>query len=805
MPLSIEEAKELTELLKKPDLSPEVRAQYESLRNQQQAEADATTGVTEDSLDPNVNMHAQVHAVTPSATGEAAKDPQGAFENSQGKNLVIFYEPTQQWVQQKMADPAVRSALGYKANPTPEELAAAGPGDELYDLIANEEWRKAGSAADAAGKVGYRYKDHPWLQQGQGLERLNGFGTKLQAAMVPALESAASFLLGVDDTSSFKIGQNLASLTADNSPQKRTLPANVGDEYVRPGAFNSMTGEGANETQRQMQERLRAENPKTVLAGQVGGVAQPWGLTNRLANYVTSGIRSILPSAAGVPLALASGATTGVTMGAAQLATNTAAKSLEAGEYGPPTPEEVHSAAMEAPYGAAFGAAGEMVGQGANSIANSLRRGRFPGVPKGALGDLEKAGDLNISTRRGVEPTERGKEMVEEGFARRANPIDVSSEKLAPKMLETATAEQKALKAETHDYIKQFTATPEGRSKLPGQNYTQSVLKQLERHSTSTTEGGLRPNDSAGEELVQHFNKRVVDGVSTSPKEGAIELSPEQAEAWLAPVWQKRLLPEAPKSKPGEATFERNIRESDAAEAGKRLSEQLKARGVEKVYVTPQRRTALEAEDLMDDLDVWRNGKIVPGDVLTKLDEGLRADRVARSPEFDAGLKQLSERRTQLDTMTARTTGQGNEQRGQTELQTLQGLSSFGRQGRGGLPMDNAMRQLADKAGIRPELEAHGSLDPMLRLSEASEFRFRPGGGGRTGVLGMRPGLNLLDPVAIRSFPAARALGSEGTSPIRGGRAARATAINPPASLMGVDSTDALIRQQLQDEQENRK
>lgn len=1002
MPWSLQEVEEIDKLLQDPSVGPEVKAMF-AQKKQAQEQADAAVGVTEDSLDPGTNMVAQMHAVMPKGTGEGAVDPQGALERSGGNGIVFFYEPPRQWVQQKMADPAVRAALKFDAQHTPEELANAGPGDPLYDMIVDEEWRKAGSAADAAGKTGYRYRDNDWLHGGTAMEKLKNFGTKLQAALVPGLESASSFVLGVDDTAGFKLGQNVASITADDS--KARLSGAGGDEYVRPGRFNSITGESP--TQRELQGQLREDNPGTVLGGQIAGVASPWGLTNRLANYVTSGLRTALPSATGIPLAAAAGATTGATMGGAQLAADTAGRSIEQGQYAPPSPDQVGNAAMEVPYGAGLGAAGEMVGQGAGYLANRLRRGRFPGVPQGAIGDLEQVGDLNISTTGGVKPTPAAQDIVEEGFRTRSNPIDVSSERLAPKLMETAAAEREALKAETQTYKQKFYETPEGRSKTPTQNYSDSLMKQLRRHSTTSAERGVvEPNDAAGKELVGRFNTDVVDGVSLRPRAGSggveaaeisepsrqsvmqrlsrewtpeearsanghvmarhyeinealrtgrqmtpemaseyqamvssldkavtgghvlpgktmrgvsvseaelaqlekaetlsaqgvisqstdpkvakqfsewglsderpipvlfeiqqrtgvpmgnkqgeivhrpgtqyevigkterdgvrvfqvretgysptqqpaggsidggllkgsalaqqkgpagggqIELTPEEAEAYLAPVWQKRVLPDKAPS-PTQDALDKKLGKKPEGFAA-----QLKAQGVERVYVTPKRRTAQESEDLMDDLDVWKGGKTVPGEVLNELDAGLRADRAARSPEFDAGLKQRSERRTQLDTMTERTTGHGNEQRGQRELQTNRALSQFGRGGRGSKPMDNAMRQLADKAGNRPELEAHASLDPMLRLSEASQFI-----GGNTGVLGDSWGVNVVRPSLIRSFPAARALGAEATSPIRQGRAARAGAVSIPPGLAGIDRGDALIRQQLQQDEENK-
>lgn len=776
MPWNLQEVEEIDKLLQDPSVGPEVKAMFQQKKLAQE-QADAQTGVTEDSLDPNLPMMPQVHATMPTAAGIGGADPKSEFSARSG-DVVVFYEPPADWVRQQLMNGDALAAMGFKAQLTPEEVATAAPGNPYYDAVVNEQYRRAAGEAEKAGVPSYRYKDNDWLQGNSGLEMLQNFGRKLGASMKPASDSMKSFVLGVDDTMLFGALQS-GGLAMQQS-------------FADSAASVGLKAEGAKEL-KASQDKAIAENPTANTLGQVAGAVSPWGLTNRLANYVTQGIRTALPSAAGIPLAAAAGATTGATYGGAQLATDTLSSSTAAGQFTPPTPQQVEGAAMEAPIGAGLGAAGEGVGQLAGAWANRLRRGRLPGVQQGALGDLEQAGDLNISTLKGVQPTPQAADIVEEGFRTRSNPIDVSSERLAPKLLETAQAEKEALKAETKGFIQKFTETPEGRTKLPGQNYTASVMKQLERHSTSTADGGYRPNDSAGEELVAHFNKRIVDGVSTKPKEGAIELTPEQAEAWLAPTWQKRALPEKlPKSK-AEAELDKKL----GLDKEEGFAARLKAQGVDKVYVTPQRRTALEAEDLMDDLDVWKNGKVVPGETMNEVEAGLRADRKARSPEFDAGLKQLSDKRTQLDTMTERTTGHGNEQRGQTELQTVRGLSQFGRGGRGSKPMDDAMRQLADKAGMRPELESHASLDPMLRLSEASQFAL-----GNTGVLGDKTGINLLNPLRIRSFPAARALGAANTSPIRQGRAARAGAVSPPSGLMGVDRTDALIRQQLQQDEE---
>jgi hypothetical protein len=922
MPWTLAEVEEIDKLLQDPSIGPEVKSMFQQKKLQQEQE-DAKTGVTEDSLDPNLDMVAQVHATMPKATGEAAVDPQGALERSQGKGVVFFYEPPREFVQQKMMDPDYLKAIDVKAAPTPEEIQSAAPGMPLYDKIADEEFRKAGSAADAAGKVGYRVSREPWFGSDKMgvLDRLKSFGTQLQAQVVPALEGASAFVLGVDDTAGFEIGQNVASVTGENGDPGRPSGAG-GDEYVKPGRFNTMTREGLDKTQRQAQDQLREDNPMTVLAGQIAGVVSPWSLTNRLANYVTSGIRTALPSATGIPLAAAAGATAGVTMGGAQLAADTAGKSAEQGQYVPPTPEAVGNAAMEAPYGAGLGAVGEGVGQLASELANSLRQARFTGVQKGAIGDLEQVGDLNISTWGGIKPTPRAADIVDEATRVRANPVNVSAERLTPKMLETVNTEREALKAETQEFKQKFYETPEGRSKKSTQGYTDKLLKQLGRHSTLSSERGVyEPNDAAGKELIGRFNADVVDGVSLSPKDGVskspvdlsgksledfgyspgdidrpstlealradkrfretgrvtgtgrgdegeqlgiklrleddgsvnlydgtnrfkvakemdlpsiygtvydssgqkvlyqgdipmkasgsrqIELTPEQAEGWLAPVWQKRALPDKLPKSDAEKALDKKLGTGDSE---KGFAARLRAQGVEKVYVTPKHRTAQEAEDLMDDLDVWKNGKTVPGEVLNDLDAGLRADRKARSPDFDEGLKQRSDKKTQLDTMVSRTAGHGNPQRGEPELQLTRSLSSFGSGARGSKPTDDALRQLGDKAGVRPELEAHASLDPMLRLVEAS--RFRTGGTGvldEVGPSGLlnaaKPRMQIIDPLAIRSFPAARALGAEGTSPIRQGRAARATALDIPASLRGMDSSDALIRQQLQMENEEQK
>lgn len=772
MAWTTEEIQEIDALLNDPDISPEIRALFEEKKRAQQAESAAQGGVTEDSLDPNLPLMPQVHATMPNETGPAALDPEGTLAQSGGKGVVFFYEPPVDVIRQKLAtgQQDILPALGYDIQLTPEEIASIGPGDPIYDAVVDEEYRKAASEADKKGVSAYRYSKEDWLQGGSALEVLKNFGTKLQGSVTPALDTAKSFVLGVDDMATFGAVQ-----AAENA---------VG-EAIEPGL-----GKWAEE----QDEAVKREHPIAYTAGQVvGAVALPWSLTNRLADYVTKGVRSVLPSSLGaagkIAAATGAGAISGAGVAAGQLAVDQASESQQQGQLVPPTDEELRGVADEAILGAGAGGALEGVGAVGGYVGRQIMDSRLFG---GAPGRLEKAGKLDVSPVGGVKVPDETKALVDRAHAERSHPIDLLSEDLGKPLAKAGEEAREEVVKEIGTFKQSFYATPAGRQRMRPENYQNKLVELMRKHSDISEARGVRePVDKAGEELIGRFNHDVVDKVSTEPIEGGIELSLDEADAFLATKWKKDLVPETAPSPTEEALRKKS------GDKPKDFMTQMRDRGVEKVYVQPKRMDAMRHEEVIDDIDGWSRRPEAPGEVVAELDAALRADRAARSPEFAEGLKQRSERLTQIDTTTARSTGFGNPQRGERERQVMRSISEYGRGGKGRRPEDQAVAELADRAGKRGELEDLAATRDLIELSERTEFL---GSRGYGGLDGRR--INLIDPMIIRSLPAARALGNEAGG-FRGGRGARFTAPDIPRSLRGFDSRDALIRESLElDEQE---
>jgi hypothetical protein len=170
----------------------------------------------------------------------------------------------------------------------------------------------------------------------------------------------------------------------------------------------------------------------------------------------------------------------------------------------------------------------------------------------GAPGRFERLGG-DIKMGKGPVAGPEVESAIQQGKKLDVHPADVMAKEIAPRIAEAEHQAVAEVKKQVGDENKKFYPTDEGQMLLPADTLQQEVLGVLKSHVTPGKDG-LRPlpkSQGAIKEARKLFNGNIADGgVSLKPSPGAIELTPEQAEAFLNPEFQNGLLPKGPKKGP---------------------------------------------------------------------------------------------------------------------------------------------------------------------------------------------------------------------------------------------------------------
>lgn len=927
MPLTAEEYKELKALVESPDSGLDDDTRTQALTTVQQYEDKSIQGwgaaeppaaapaPVKDlslSLDPNFDLMPQALAVQPATThaqgDKAAANDWMVSGGQDAAGSVFVYEPPLAVVRKRMLeDGAFHRALFPNSPATPEEIVGMKQGDSIYQAAADKMWRDTAEAAAGSGKTAYRYSKAPWLQGGGAMGAIQTLGMKALGSVKPAAEGINSFVMGVDDTAAFG-AVRAAEETAN--PEVQEPNDLLGIESVG----------GVPTTDAKTHNAMNQEDhPGAYLAGQALGALAPWGAANRLYSFVAKGGQKVAGAGANLGVralnATGVGAISGAAVQAGQEGVDAAASMAQTGSPGTTLEQSggrIGNAAMGA---GALGGSLELLGGAAAAGADAIRHGpRFKGIP----GRLEQSG-VEFTTLGGPKVPKETQAVIKEANRKNVKPQDLMAQEIAPTISKVVGDDLNEALNVVKKEQEAFGQTREGKMRLPATNFVNRSVELLRNlHGKSGKGLGRLQVDGPTAKVKKIFNNEV-GKVSLEPAEGAIELSIDEAEAFLSNRWKRKLVPESPAPKaaqsssgarevdlPGAGTAELtpaekktmgrlgNSRAADAAadpalksalektrvdspgtlykgmtlddEGLKKLTEKgeltfdnyssaagdkeyaagyaatgknkpvlvefdgvpqahrksdremllppggykisgtrtetiripeldrdvevtvlkvsssgeaakgggedvtqsLRRRGVQKVYVTPMRRSALEHEGVIRGLQVKQGDD---PDTMRVLKQAARQDRQPRG----AAWTQLMEKHSQLLGETKQA-----KRLASPKGDSFQVLAGHGGQKTGELFTVEALRAAADKGGVREQLERIRNLDDLQRLRSDISL------GAHSGQMERKS--RLASKAAIHAFPALRAL--EGpVGPLRGGKGGR-------LGTVGEDENDKKRRQE---------
>lgn len=715
-------------------IAQEIRAEYEA--------ANAETSRIVSRLNPDLPAVPQILATAPATThpdgDQAAADEWVRTPGSAPKGTIMVYEPPLKVVRDRLAsDEAFRKSLYPDVEIRPEEIANLSTDNDLYQAAANKYWVEAAEEASKAGRTAYRYSKAPWLQGGfLGNESAPGLGSMLVASTLPVMEGIQAFVLGADDVAT--IGGGRAALEAAN-------PTWDGGAAAGGVGRNSPMTSPEIRTTGQLNDVLAEEHPVMHGLGQVyGGLAQ-WNPFNRLSGWLAGSAGAT--SAAG-KIAAAAGANA-VAEGANAVGRDVVNDLRENGEL-TMTPKDLGKRALwPAISGGAFGAAGEAGALGFDRARKWIAEGpRYGGMP----GRLDQKG-VEFSVTEGPKIDARTQKVIDEAKALDVPEGDISARDLAPAIVEGADKRVKQTIEKITQNKRDFYATPEGQQRIPVRNFMDRAVDILRRRHQPDEAGELLPIGKRVEKVRDIFNEHIA-GVSTKPSEGAIRLTPEEAETFLATSYQKQLRPKKAGAESGGGARELDPTEIEAggeAAAGG-LAKDLRGRGVTEVYVVPQRYDAQRTEELLQ--NELKGSRIENKSYreLNELDEALRMDRDVRTLAGQkGGWSQLQAKHEELLRKV-----KGDEKLAAPNRDAFGPLVQSGVQAPGELPRIQAQRAAAEAAGPQflQMFEAHRALDPLMTLR--NQVQYGKVDGKRVNIFSPN---SAADTAALRAYPLLKQLG----------------------------------------------
>jgi hypothetical protein len=817
------------------------------------------------SMKPDFSLLPQALSVQPATTrpeGDEAEvhdwqvDPVGA---SKGK-VFVYDVPLDTAKKDLLEHPEKLRALYpdlLAENPlaiTPQQILEMEHGSDILEDYQQMTWRDTANAAAGAGKTAIRYAKAPWLQAGaKGGGVLDQLALKLEGGVQPYGEATHAFVMGIDDTSQFGAGR-----AATEAAELEMDPLNpFGSERV--GGITATSAVERNAL-------AESEHPNLHLGGQALGALTGWGASNFLFGQILRGGRAAAGAlGGGLASRVATGAVAGTAAAAAQSAGNdlvdVGANAINP-EVDAPALEDIPGRAGEtALAGAPLAAGGALVGEAALAKAGRpAQRGQPPPAPApgesssirwgnrydGAVGQLERdlGKDFEVSTVGGP----RSKRIEEAKVAARKadqQPGDMMANEIAGPIAKVLDEDVKGVLETVSRNRDEFIRSPEGQEPIPVRNFLTEAVKELRADMQAAGKQkvpkAVGKKDSGGE-LVDFVNTQI-DHVSLEPVEGAIALSPEEAQAFLGRDRHKELLraqpvkappggprqpfapadrgtleahrtvnvrgeppgppplvekpaipgpgrfqapegvlgeplptrgpspgpaepalieppvpsrpstsinaseprqsPERPAATPSAAGAMSEGKAPEAAPApgraaasrgtpreklprGKNLSDTLRKRGVETVYIVPRAYDAEHTETLLDKIAAEQKKG---NRDLTKLDKAARVDRDARKLGGKAGgWSQLQNQHSELIEKSKRA-----EELGAPGGSAFKVLTGYGKEKPGELLRTDVLRDAADRAGVREHLDRIRSLERYDQLRGQTHLE-RASGDTRTGA-----------------------------------------------------------------------
>jgi hypothetical protein len=804
------------------------------------AEADRVASM----LDPRFSIVPQVLALQP-ATNDAQGDEAARAKFEAGKrDPVVIYEPTVDSVRRHLYEnPALLRTLSAEQVPSPQEIATLTHDSRLYQDAANWMYQQAQKVATEKGIPIVRYRDASWLTLDP-----KELAVKAEGAAAEGRNRAQAFVLGADDMLTF--GKQRAGSEAPD-PLSGKEPTDTLHQQGRLGVNADMP-----HPRREVNAWTEEEYPAAYALGQLGGMFPRSGVSlfNQLWSAVEDGSiaaraaagralqQTRYGAAAGewlgskTPLATATrevggalaDAATGAVAGAA---TQTAQEAVDAlGRNEPIAPDAGERIVGTAKTGGYLSYGGSVLrrlsGAGANAIRDSDRYSDQYG--RGLVRRTEP--NLDWSPRTAITGPQLSQET--KALVKRSGegPGYIPSDLLAKDMagpIGKAAADNARVSADRFEAVGAgYRRSPEGRQQQPVKQVMEEAYRGLSAHFQPERGGGLRAiNDRPPPEL-KVFNS-LVGEASTTAREGALKLTPEQAERFLTPRTQVQLfkddLEKAARARAGKPddraayladkpkkardgineeieadiddligfdqqgvprTVDKRSKEYKTAEQqairtrvdaetvlepfGGSLGEYLKQRGLDGVYVTPR---ALDAERL--DRLIELHGAD------SRLGKAAALDR----RQFSAGGKKGGYH-DMLEQQGAEAARHADiQERVAPKGKAFEPLAGLYQSRPGEAELVDDVVELADQAGVRNQLDRLRGLQDTLAVHNRARAA---GPTGQPRGHGMFSPTNWRDVAPLRAFPVLRAL--EGPlGPLRGGTAGR-------AAQLGGDEAEAAQR-----------
>lgn len=744
-------------------------------------------------LDPRFSIVPQVLALQP-ATNDAQGDEAARAKFEAGKrDVVVIYEPTVDSVRRHLYEnPALLRVVSDDHVPTAQEIAELTHDSPLYQTAADWMYQQADKVATEKGIPIARYRDASWLSLDP-----KELAVKAEGALAENSNRAQAFVLGADDMLTF--GAQRAGSEARN-PATGEEPTDMLTQQGRLGVNANVP-----HPRREVNAWTEEEYPGAYAAGQLAGMFNKRGVFGQLWSAIEDGSLAARAAAAnalgrtryGAAAAewlapevkamggIAADAATGAGAGAATQTAQEAVDALGRGEpIAPDAGERIVGTAKEGGY---ISAGGGLLGLLARGGAQGIRKSeRFTGTRgPGAVGRTED----NMDWRFGRGP--KIKREVSDLFGTGEQPGDIIAREIAPPIRDAAQANVKAAKGTALAESRNYQNSPEGLAGQPVSHLERMSLEKLRDHHQPQPGGGLRPVDANFREAQQVFNRHI-DGVSLDPVKGAIELSADEAEAFLGPRLRYKLLKddiEAARGVPGggerppikrdeylqtikdsraraaadeeiEASIEdivgdvtptparrerveqqvlrELVDEASFTEANGSLAQYLKQRGKDRVYVTPAA------------LDARRTDTLVSGLKDPDLVEAAKYDRQQFQRNGERGGYELMQRRhgekiAEAERVEKRVAPEGDA------FGPVAGLYQS-RPGEGRIVDD--VQALAEQVGVSEQLKRLRSLQETEAIANRARFR-GPQGESRS----IHSPQNAMDAFQLNlAFPALRGL-----------------------------------------------
>lgn len=564
MPLDAQEMKEVETLLAPGSgITDDERTRLLELRNSYQDEhlsrampAPQQTDTGEQALPliPSLSLLPQLLSAQPATThpagDRAAENEWIRSGGKDAKNAVFVYDvPLAVAKKDLLEHPEKLRALypniiEHDPNAfTPESIMAMDHDSELYDDYQNRVWLDTADAAAAAGKTAYRYSKAPYLHKDGAGSVLPNLKLKLEGAVQPYGEGVTAFVMGVDDINAIGAGQAAARVAgADMTPLNP-----LGSERVGGVTASDPTERFA---------QLREEHPALHFGGQALGMLSGWGPVAWGFGQIMRGGKGAAALMGGsLPARVAAGTAAG-SLGAAAMQAGSDAIEMGAdtltGTEGIQPEDMPGRAAHAAAVGAPFALAGAGASELASKRVNDIKWGnRYNGAP-GQLGE-DLGRDIKFSAISGPKSPAL-EELKVRGRKARAEPGDLIARDIAKPIASVLDQDVKGVLEHVSETRERFIRSPEGKAPLPVKNFLEATTKELRADMQASGRQGVPKvvgKRGSGDDLVDLFNTQV-DTVSLEPVEGAVALSPEEAQAFLGRNFHRDLLRAKPvKAPPG--------------------------------------------------------------------------------------------------------------------------------------------------------------------------------------------------------------------------------------------------------------